>query len=361
MCLSLVFVFFVNSSLRSHVFVDNWHSLTHPLVLSFDKIRDKFRAGCQRGVLRGSVLGAFVLGTGMSLSSACPGMVLAQIGAGQPNSVYTVAGGLLGCLVYGSVEKSMREFVAKGYMFPSEKRFADEFLGWTNKVPLMITGLGLFALAASGVIEAVVPWDGVMDSDRIHEVDFPNSVYEHDACLSNPLRCRSWPPSISGAILGSLQLILMLRFTTCMGSATAYQSIVAAPFLLFGGKGRKKMVEDKPWLKYLVTFTPASVELQWQILWCTFCCIGAFASASMSGTYGTVPGLSALECFLGGLFMLFGGRLTAGCTSSHGISGCALLQNASFVAVPAMFGGGIVSGFIIKAIQGDSFYPAYSV
>jgi hypothetical protein len=75
--------------------------------LVYRTIRTKFRVGCNRGVLRGTVLGAFILGCGMSLSSACPGMVLAQVGAGQPNSLYTVLGGLFGCFLYGSFETSV--------------------------------------------------------------------------------------------------------------------------------------------------------------------------------------------------------------------------------------------------------------
>lgn len=75
--------------------------------LVYRTIRTKFRVGCNRGVLRGTVLGAFILGCGMSLSSACPGMVLAQVGAGQPNSMYTVLGGLFGCFLYGSFETSV--------------------------------------------------------------------------------------------------------------------------------------------------------------------------------------------------------------------------------------------------------------
>ena len=50
--------------------------------------------------------GAFVLGVGMTLSGACPGMVAAQIGSGVP-SWATVAGCFLGAAVYGYLQPSI--------------------------------------------------------------------------------------------------------------------------------------------------------------------------------------------------------------------------------------------------------------
>jgi uncharacterized membrane protein YedE/YeeE len=332
----------------------------------FDEIRDKFRAGCQRGVVSGAAFGAFILGVGMALSAACPGMVLSQIGAGQENSIYTIIGGLVGCVVYASVEKMMRDtFITRGYIFPKDKRFADEFLGvGRDKTPYMIAGLGVFALGAGIVMDLVVPWDnipGESASDSMGEIDFANGGggYGGNDCGGNPLKCRAWNPLISGSILGALQIILISKFGTCTGSATAYQSIVAAPLLLV--KDRTKMVEERPWMAYLNMFTPASIALQWQIFYCVFSCIGAFVSATMSGTFGDAPGLDPVSCFLGGFLMLFGGRLAGGCTSSHGISGFPMLQNTSIVAVPAMFAGGIVLSFIIKGVVGDDVYPSYRI
>jgi uncharacterized protein len=59
-----------------------------------------------------------------------------------------------------------------------------------------------------------------------------------------------------------------------------------------------------------------------------------------------VPPAAAL---IGGVLMVFGSRMAEGCTSGHGLSGMALLQLRSFVAVPAMFTGGITTGLIMDA------------
>ena len=103
--------------------------------------------------MRATFLGAFLLGVGMTLSSACPGMVLAQIGSGQENSIYTVIGGFFGCIVFASFESKMRDsFICKGYIFPKDKRFADEFLNIdSSKTPYLILALGIFAIGVSGV------------------------------------------------------------------------------------------------------------------------------------------------------------------------------------------------------------------
>ncbi|GMH55238.1 hypothetical protein TL16_g01857 [Triparma laevis f. inornata] len=319
----------------------------------FEKLREKFKDECDRSVLRATTLGAFLLGVGMSLASACPGMVLAQIGAGQKNSLFTVAGGIFGGFVYGALEPTIKSTLIRppnSYVFPREKRFVDEYLNVSpSKTPLLIFFLGIFALCFSGVLEIVSPFDSIPE-----ETDVANDC-------SNVFECRGWPPSIPGVILGSLQFLLIPFLGSCMGSATAFQSLVALPFLLTTTPTKREELKksDSTWLSYLVKYTPDRLSTQWQLLYCGFCCVGAYISSTLSETYGTSPGLSPIECFLGGVLMLFGSRLAAGCTSWHGISGFPILLNTSWVAVPAMFGGGIVSAFILQAVQGDGFYPAY--
>ncbi|GMH89417.1 hypothetical protein TrVE_jg13083 [Triparma verrucosa] len=318
---------------------------------AFKELREKFKDECDRSVIRATALGAFLLGVGMSLASACPGMVLAQIGAGQKNSLFTVAGGIFGGFLFGALEPTIKSVLIQppgSYVFPREKRFVDEYLGVDPaKVPHAIFALGVFALCFSGFLELVSPFDRIPE-----ETDVANDC-------DNVFECRSWAPSIPGAILGSLQFLLIPFLGSCAGSATAFQSLVALPFLLTNDSKRKELANsDSSWLSYLVKYTPDRLATQWQIIYCGFCCVGAYISSTLSETYGTSPGLSPIECFIGGVLMLFGSRLAAGCTSGHGISGFPMLLNTSWVAVPAMFGGGIVSAFLLKAIQGDDFYPA---
>ena len=41
---------------------------------------------------------------------------------------------------------------------------------------------------------------------------------------------------------------------------------------------------------------------------------GAFMSSIFSGTYGSVPGVSITQSFVGGALIIFGARLAGGCT-----------------------------------------------
>jgi uncharacterized membrane protein YedE/YeeE len=50
------------------------------------------------------IFGGLVFGAGMALAGACPGTVLAQIGAGYKDSWAIVIGGLLGSITYGYLE-----------------------------------------------------------------------------------------------------------------------------------------------------------------------------------------------------------------------------------------------------------------
>lgn len=53
--------------------------------------------------------GGLLFGAGMALTGACPGTVLAQIGAGYKDAWFTVLGGLLGALAYGYMQPELSQ------------------------------------------------------------------------------------------------------------------------------------------------------------------------------------------------------------------------------------------------------------
>jgi hypothetical protein len=62
-------------------------------------------------------------------------------------------------------------------------------------------------------------------------------------------------------------------------------------------------------------------------------------------------GATAILALLGGGFLVgFGTRMAGGCTSGHGLNGCAQLQPASLVATAAFFGAGVVVSFLLGAL-----------
>lgn len=90
---------------------------------------------------------------------------------------------------------------------------------------------------------------------------------------------------------------------------------------------------------------------------------GALASAALSGRltlqwmpaglqpsmFGSGAGLG-LTLFAGGLLVGLGTRLAGGCTSGHGLSGCARLQPASMLATAVFFGMGIGVSVLIARV-----------
>ena len=81
----------------------------------FKSARLPWIAGLQeKGIVSGVGLGAALLGVGMATAGACPGMVLAQVGAGVENSGITLVGGFLGALVYGVAEGPLTRRLACG-------------------------------------------------------------------------------------------------------------------------------------------------------------------------------------------------------------------------------------------------------
>lgn len=54
------------------------------------------------------IVGGLILGVGIALAGACPGTILAQIGAGYRDAWFTLAGGLAGAVAYSYVEPSFK-------------------------------------------------------------------------------------------------------------------------------------------------------------------------------------------------------------------------------------------------------------
>jgi hypothetical protein len=60
------------------------------------------------------LVGGLLLGAGIALAGACPGTVFAQIGAGYRDAWFTVAGGILGAMVFGYLEPTLRPLLLSG-------------------------------------------------------------------------------------------------------------------------------------------------------------------------------------------------------------------------------------------------------
>jgi uncharacterized membrane protein YedE/YeeE len=79
---------------------------------------------------------------------------------------------------------------------------------------------------------------------------------------------------------------------------------------------------------------------------------GGGFSAGLGSEFESVVGRGLLAgvALLGGGFLVgFGTRMAGGCTSGHGLNGCAELQPASLLATVAFFGAAVAISFLLGA------------
>jgi hypothetical protein len=115
------------------------------------------------------VVGGLLLGAGISLSGACPGTTLAQIGAGYKDALFTLIGGLFGAVAFSYAQPML----AKTFLSQSgPKLIFSDLLG----VPYWI---GAFVLAAVIVVilvalESWTPWRAELGNNV--DGDLPDST-----------------------------------------------------------------------------------------------------------------------------------------------------------------------------------------
>jgi hypothetical protein len=114
-----------------------------------------------KAALYGSdVVGGLILGTGIALAGACPGTVLAQIGAGYRDALVTLVGGVVGAIAFSYAEPSLSQTIlAQG---AGKITFAD-LLGipyWVGALVLAVT-----IVIALTALERWRPWRAELGRD----------------------------------------------------------------------------------------------------------------------------------------------------------------------------------------------------
>ncbi len=163
---------------------------------------------------------------------------------------------------------------------------------------------------------------------------------------------RAWSPYLSGILIGLLQVPAFLLVGTALGTSSSYVTMSATaaewldPAIRGIGYASRHLDGAKNW---------------WQVALVAGIAFGAFVSSRLSGTVrsGASPvwarslgqasrGTRFLMASGGGFLLLLGARIADGCTTGHGISGIAQLAVGSFIAVAAMFAGGIATAALYK-------------
>lgn len=166
---------------------------------------------------------------------------------------------------------------------------------------------------------------------------------------------RAWSPYLTGALIGLLQVPAFLLLGTALGASSSYVTVSASIAEFFDPAIRGLAYAGK----YL-----DGAKNWWQVALVGGIALGAFLSASLSGTRRTGispvwprvlgtsnPAARFALAFVGGFLLLLGARLADGCTSGHGISGMAQLAVSGFVAVGAMFAGGIATAMMLRTVR----------
>ncbi|XP_067943674.1 uncharacterized protein [Watersipora subatra] len=311
---------------------------------------------CNKGIIS-SIVGTALLGAGMFVGGACPGMVLAQNGSLVANSLYTTLGGLLACFVYGFLHKYIIKITTPAH--PYSTQFIHEKL----KLPFVAIATVCMSccLIAITLMEVFIPetertnslQEG-LDTNK-NTTDENMGEYKPELELAT---CHDtatwftqemWSPSACGVFIGLAQIPLILLFTDTMGSSSGYQTLVSQWVIT------KSLKEKFPY------FANARTGLSnlWMVLYIFGAALGGALGALSSCSFLKAHGVPWWHALIGGFLMLFGSRLASGCTSGHGISGAAMLLALSWIAVPAMFAGGIATAFIMEYSGTNSFVSTW--
>eukprot|EP01083_Nonionella_stella_P166146 554603_1 len=246
---------------------------------------------------------------------------------------------LIGALSWGLMEPIWKKLFSGTNTVYMKYIFIEEGLNKKYHIPMSGEVIGILLGVVFWVIvvvfEVLWPWQS--------ELNTPNEA----GC--NFLSCGSWPPAISGLMVGLTQLPLMTVLGNVLGASSTYMCVMAQWLRL-----TTESVHD--------TFPQFKQQLsrRWQILFALAVVFGSWLGVVLNSNesnlnvakhpYDEVEGVNEIRAIVGGFVLEFGSRMCKGCPSGHGFSGFMLLTTASFIAVPSIFAGGISTAFIIQAI-----------
>jgi len=160
----------------------------------------------------------------------------------------------------------------------------------------------------------------------------------------------AWSPYLVGAGIGVLSWLTFYFADRPIGASSFYATIA-------GFIGKLISPRHMESLKYFQKTPPRA---DYGFFFVVFTIVGGFIAAWTGGEFrnewlhpmwldrfGDSLALRVGIGFAGGVLMAFGARLAGGCTSGHGISGTLQLNAGSWLAVVAMFIGGIATAMAL--------------
>ncbi|KAJ3130370.1 hypothetical protein HK098_002599 [Nowakowskiella sp. JEL0407] len=301
--------------------------------------------------LLSAAIGAGLVGTGMSISGACPGTLYSQLGSGVSGSLYVLAGAIFGTYTFFLIERFLKKRFNQTWLFNEYSSLSENE---ENRTRFKFS----FPIKTAIVILGVV----LLTVSALFQLFAPLSKPSLTAQGTNIFTQQAWPPIVSGILIGILQIPTIYINNAPIGMSSLIISIVSLlkkPLTLL----HILPTDSKPATWSYITAITKLLDIGFVIL-------GSFASAALSGTLTKIPGLTsdlltpnhpyvlgfglvgaAIQAFIGGFVLILGARLADGCTSGHGLSGFAFLAANSVIAVPSIFAGGIATIYVLRALS----------
>lgn len=296
-----------------------------------------------------------VVCTFQALAGACPGTVFAAAGSGVAGTEYVLAGGIAGVSIFTALERTLlpklfdRSKIAEPRLEKNLSQGNDAAKPWYGSFSKLALVSSLALGAAAVAFNKYFP-----NSSRYAS---PGEI----RTLMDALKAPYWNPILSGMVVGSLQVPMVLFADTFLGTTSQFLSLIAPLQPIFRALG---LADSKSEIsKWSPIASAKTIVGGWGFV--GMMAAGAYFSSTLSGTRNIVPGLLAegvtaapslildkahplIQPLVAGALLWFGSRTALGCTSGHGISGFSLLSVNSLVAVASMFGSGIAAAQILK-------------
>jgi hypothetical protein len=253
----------------------------------FDPVRDRFMSSRSAKGLVPVAIGAFMLGCGMTISGACPGMVYIQLGAGVDNAIITLLGGMAGAGCYGLLQPSIGSSLSLGVA--SQQRAEDVRILKGCKYWQLALALAAFLVLPIALFEHFFPWDSV--GERAADGQHAYAPWR-----------QIWLPELSGALIGSLQVPAVLVAGGTLGSSSTYMTVASQ--LLVTPSLRERFAHLGGFRRGAAAWH--SLAYVWSAA------LGAYIAASTGDAFRTSRGVPAGPAFAGGFLMLFGSRCAEG-------------------------------------------------
>ncbi|KAJ3187915.1 hypothetical protein HDU85_006308 [Gaertneriomyces sp. JEL0708] len=288
--------------------------------LGYFKRAPKTSVGIGKSKYAGNLLGGIILGAGMGLGGACPGTVLAQVGAGVVNAPWALFGAVGAAVTYGYVLRAIQGRYPK-FLVSQPTATVDKQLN----IPYTALALG-FSVVCGGAIYLLEStralWSSAAASASLSTVP-------------NPFRM-TWHPILGGVAVALAQTISLLLTKSPLGVSSGFAQLGASVVT----KVDRKWRDHAPYYANYVASTDSMILA-------TGIITGALASVTLGGRtpLADIAVGSKYTSMAAGALLITGARMAGGCTSGHGISGMAQLSPASFVTVAGMFAGGIAMAF----------------